>query len=260
VSAGTAPDKSRLHGRSRDPFIQQGGKQPVGTAQASTSTPASGSTGSTTSGTSSTGSSGSTTGGTTGGSTGTSTGGSTTPTTPTIPTPTPAPPAPAGLTSTQAYSVSLAITDSSGGFNTLDPLERLSVLPSQKQPMLIELGVLKGGNRVLFVVQPGAAVNGPGTCTPGPIDCAILSLGVGAVENLGRQTAKGNVPVAQFAVTAVKANDYPSKSAADKARKQESAFGRGLLNKSTASALSLFQYDASVGAVIDLRNLKVGGS
>jgi hypothetical protein len=40
----------------------------------------------------------------------------------------------------------------------------------------------------------------------------------------------------------------------------ESAAGRRLLSTSTLSALSLFQYEPSLGAVVDLRNLTVGGS
>ena len=144
--------------------------------------------------------------------------------------------------------------------NTIDPLERLSILPSKKQPLLIELGVLKGGHRVLFVVQPGTIVTGPGVSTPGPIDCAILSLALNQNEGIARQTAQGNVPVSSFTVTAIDVANDGSAAAANKARQAESATGRALLDKSTASALSLFRYDSNVGAVLDLRNLIVGGS
>ena len=41
--------------------------------------------------------------------------------------------------------------------------------------------MLKGGKQVLFAVQQGAAVSGPGTCTPGPIDCEILALAPGQI-------------------------------------------------------------------------------
>src|SRR6185312_3598330 len=105
----------------------------------------------------------------------------TTPTTPATPAK-PAPPAPSGLTAKQSYQVSLAITTKDGGLKTVDPLERLSVLPSVQQPLLVELGVLQGGKQVLFAVQPGAVVSGHGTCTPGPIDCEILSLSPGQTE------------------------------------------------------------------------------
>ncbi|HLY48148.1 MAG TPA: hypothetical protein VKR21_03030 [Solirubrobacteraceae bacterium] len=169
-------------------------------------------------------------------------------------------PAPSGLKATQAYDVSLAITNSSGGINTTDPLQRLSVIPSAQQPLLVELGVARDGNHILFAVQPGAIPTGPGTCTPGPIDCEILSLGQDQTEELSTQQGSvGAAEVALFAVTSISAKDYPSKAAADRARRDSSAAGEALLKKSSYPSLSLFQYEPSVGSVVDLRNLKVGG-
>ena len=118
--------------------------------------------------------------------------------------------------------------------------------------------MLKGGSRVLFLVRPGTAVAGPGVCTPGPIDCEILSLGQDQTESVGVQAAGGQVGPALFAITGITAVNYPSAAAADKARRAESAAGRGILDASAAISLSLFRYDPSVGAVIDLRNLTVG--
>lgn len=155
--------------------------------------------------------------------------------------------------------MSLAITNSSGGLDTLDPLERLTVLPNDQRPLLVELGVLKGGHRIMFAVQPGAVVNGPGVCTPGPIDCEILSVGVDQTEGLSQQRPSGPSAVALFAVTSVTAVDHGSDSAADKVRRQESAAGRAVLNGSPLTALSLFHYDPTQGVVLDLRNLSVGG-
>jgi hypothetical protein len=156
--------------------------------------------------------------------------------------------------------VIVSITNSAGGVDTIDPLRRLTILPSQRRPMLVELGVLKGGQRVLFAVQPGAVLSGPGTCTPGPIDCEILSLGQDEIESLAARSSTGTVPVALFAVTGIKADQLASTAAADQARRAASAAGRNLLSSSTSSALPLFRYDPSLGAVVDLRNLIVGGS
>jgi hypothetical protein len=167
--------------------------------------------------------------------------------------------APVGLTASQSYDVSLAITDSSGGVNTLDPLMRLSVLPSLNQPLLVELGVSQGGKRVLFAVQRGAVVSGPGRCTPGPIDCEILSLAPNQTESLSTQSPTGVARVALFAVSRIKAVDHSSPSAATKARRMSSAAGRALLTRSGLSAVSLFRYEPSLGAVTDLRNLTVVG-
>jgi hypothetical protein len=163
-------------------------------------------------------------------------------------------PAPSGLTSNQAYDVALSITNGNG-VDAVDPLERLSVLPNQQQPLLVELGVLKGGKRVLFAVQPGTVVNGPGTCTPGPIDCEILSLGQDQTESVSTHTST----VALFAITGISATNYSSAAAATRARQAESEAGEALLDNSSLPALSLFKYEPSVGSVVDLRNLRVGG-
>jgi len=253
VSSSSTPSAGKLKGSSRNPFNQLVHGATNGVASAiNATTGAATSAGST--GTSTTPSSGS--------STTTSTGTSSTPTTTTptttIPTGTPKPPPP-GLKSTQSYAVKLAITNPSGGVDTISPLERLSVLPSKQQPLLVELGVLKGGNRVLFAVEPGAVVSGAGTCVPGPIDCEILSLPQDQTVTLGKQSSSGIQTVALFAVTGITAADHSSVAAANAARRTESENGRALLGRSTSTALSLFQYEPSLGALVDLRNLTVGG-
>lgn len=259
VNQSSGPGGSALNGAGRNPFAPQSGTGGTSTTAATTS---GGSTPSTSSGTSST--SQSTGSGLTGqssgsGSSGTSTTPSGTPLPHKIPTPKPKPTTPS-LTSTQSYAVGLAITNGHGGVNTIDPLERLSLLPSQNDPLLVELGVLKGGSRVLFAVQQGTFVRGPGTCVPGPIDCQILSLSQGQTETVGIQTVRGLVAEAMFAVTEIQAVGHGSASAAMKAREAESSAGRTVLNHSSLSALSLFRYEPSVGAVVNLRNLTVGDS
>jgi hypothetical protein len=253
VSSTSAPAGGKIKGAARNPFDQlvHGAASGVASAVSATTatTAATGSTGTSTtpsSGSSSTPSSGSTSSTTT------------TTTTTTIPTGTPKPPPP-GLKSTQSYEVKLAITNPSGGVDTISPLERLSVLPSKQQPLLVELGVLKGGDRVLFAVQPGAVVSGAGTCVPGPIDCEILSLAQDQTVTLGRRASSGIQTVALFAVTGITAADHASVAAANAARRAESQAGASLLGHSSSRALSLFQYEPSLGAVVDLRNLTVGG-
>jgi hypothetical protein len=156
--------------------------------------------------------------------------------------------------------VSLALTTADGGVTTIDPLERLSILPNKQQPMLIDLGVLQGGKSMLFVVEPGTVVSGAGTCTPGPIDCEILTLKPGQTAGISKETGSGTTPVALLAVNSISFDQHPSVAAANKARETASEVGRQLLNQSPLNAISLFQYDPSVGAVVDLRNLTVGGS
>jgi len=257
ISIKASPTNSKLAGGGRNPFTPQHEATTTTTvAAATTTTPVTGTTTTSTgSGTSSSGGSG----------TGASTAPATTPVAPGTPAPTtpapttPAKPAPTGLTPTQSYHVSLALTTADGGVNTIDPLERLSILPSKQEPMLVELGVLQGGHSVLFVVEPGTVVSGAGTCTPGPIDCEIVSLNPGQTEGISKQTASGSTPVALFSVNSISADNHPSVRAANAARQNASSAGRELLNHSPLSAISLFQYDPSVGAVVDLRNLTVGG-
>jgi hypothetical protein len=257
VSSTSAPSGGKLKGSTRNPFNQLVHGAATGVASAISATTGTSTTAGS-SGTNSTSGSGSSSSGSSTSSSSTSTTTTTTTTTTTIPTETPKP-APPGLKATQSYDVKLAITNSAGGVDTINPLERLSVLPSNKQPLLIELGVLKGGNRVLFAVQPGAVVSGAGTCVPGPIDCEILSLPQDQTVTLGTQSTGGIQTVALFAVTGISAADHSSVAAANEARRAESQAGRTLLNSSTATALSLFHYDPGLGALVDLRNLTVGG-
>jgi hypothetical protein len=261
ISVQTSPGNSNLTGKGRNPFTPQHvatTSTVVATIPAVTTTTPTTSTGTTSVG------SGSSSSGTSGG-----TGATVTPTTPTVsttpskPTPTtpttPPKPAPTTLTGTESYHVSLALTEANGNLNTLDPLERLSILPSQQQPMLIDLGVLQGGKSVMFVVEPGTVVSGTGTCTPGPIDCELLTLSPGQKAGLSKQANGGTTAVALLAVNSISFDQHPSVAAANKARETASNVGRQLLNQSPLSAISLFQYDPSVGAVVDLRNLTVGG-
>lgn len=260
VTVTGAVSHSRLKGHARDPFTQS--KLHLATAAANTvTTPATtggalGSTGS--GGTSTTGGGGTTT------PSGTTTPGGTTTTTTTpggTPVPTGKPkPAPAGLSADESYEIQISITDAAGGVDTIDPLQRLGLLPSNQRPMLVNLGVLRGGGRVLFAVVPGTFLRGPGTCTPGPIDCQVLSLGQDQVETLFKQTAGGMVNVGQFAVTGIRAQKFASSSAAQKARTKVSTLGRRILGRLDSPALSLFPFKPNLGAVVDLRDLKVGGN
>jgi hypothetical protein len=263
ISVKNAPANSNLSGKGRNPFTPQHVATTSTTATvASVTAPSTGTTTTTSTGTTGVSSAGTTGGsGTTSSSSSSSSGGTPAPApTPTAPAPAPAPkPAPTGLSSTQAYHVSLAITTANGGVNTIDPLERLSILPSKQQPMLVELGVLQGGRSVVFVVEPGTVVSGAGSCTPGPIDCEILILNAGQREGISKQSASGSTPVALFSVNSISADKFASAAAATKARETASDVGRQLLSRSALSAISLFQYDPSVGAVVDLRNLTVGG-
>jgi hypothetical protein len=268
INVQATPGKARINGTAHNPFAPTAGGATSSTSSspttASTVTPGASSTlnavpAGTSSG-SSTGSSGSSTaaggGSSTTPTTGSGGGGTVTP--PSITGGSKPKPAPTGLSSTQSYQVAMAITNSAGGVDTVDPLARLSAVPNNQQPLLVELGVLRGGSRVLFAVQPGTVVAGPGVCTPGPIDCEILSLGQDQTEAISSHDSGAH---ALFAITGVTAVNHASAALANLARHAASSAGRAALNRSSSSlpALSLFKYDPSVGAIVDLRDLTVGG-
>jgi hypothetical protein len=60
-------------------------------------------------------------------------------------------------------------------------------------------------------------------------------------------------------VNSITAAEHPSAAAADAARRAGFAVGRKLIANSPLAGVSLFQYDPNVGAVVDLRNLTIGG-
>ncbi len=244
----TAVSHAKLNGPSHNPF-----KQLKGGGSSSNSGSSNGGSSAKTEPTPSQTSSGnSSNSGSTGPSGGNGTGTTTT-------TTTPAAPPPSGLTSTQTYDVAISITANSGNEDTINSLERLSALPSDNTPLLVELGVLRGGKRVLFAVRPGTVVRGGGQCIPGPVDCEILSLGQSQVEKLEAQTQNGVEPQALFAVTAITRQHHATAADANTARRVESSYGRKLLRQSPSTALSLFPYSASLGALVDQRTLRVAG-
>ncbi len=266
LNVATSPADSRLAGPARNPFGNSTGTATSTAPSTSASrivaiqTPTSTATSTSFGGTTSTLTSTSNTSSSGGSSSPSSSGTSSAPaSSPTPATPTKPKPAPTGLASNQAYDVSTAITNGNGGLNTIDPLERLSVLPSDRQPLLIELGVAQNGDHVLFAARRDAILSGPGTCIPGPIDCEILSLGTNRTESIATGTGSATpTVVALFEVTGISKQSYSSSAAADKARQAHSAVGQALLAKSNLTALSLFRYEPAVGAVVDQRDLSVG--
>jgi hypothetical protein len=263
VSLKGEPAAAHLTGHGRDPFPGRGTKaQQATTGPSPNASSGGGSSSGSGSGGASSGSSG-TSGGSSAGSSSSSGSGSgttsTTTTTTTSTTPTPAP-QPSGLTNTETYTVNFGVTNAYGGVGRLTAAERLTVLPSASQPLLVELGVLGGGHRVLFAVPPGTVVSGPGSCTPGPVDCQILSLGRGQTETISLAAGTTAVEVAEFAVTGISIAHHRTVAATTKARRAVSATGQRVLSQAKLTALSLFPYRPSLGVIVDERSLQVGGN
>jgi len=119
-----------------------------------------------------------------------STGGSTPPTygtpTPTTPAePTPAP---------KQY----AVQEITVRFGAADDAKRQSVkrrqaLPSEQEPVLIYLGVLKDGKTAVFLLDQGAEPIGDGECKPSPEQCETLRLRAGETEFIDVKDEAGAV-------------------------------------------------------------------
>jgi hypothetical protein len=147
-----------------DPFrppkkITKAAKQDSGAdSSISSETPSSG--GATPGGTGDTGSTG---GGTTGGGDTGSTGGGDTPTT----------------TTQYRYVVDLTFT-ANGRKRHVKGMERLDMLPSQENPLLLFLGVSANAGNAVFLVDSTLEAAGEGRCKPRASDCAFLYLGAGS--------------------------------------------------------------------------------
>ncbi len=255
VTVDASPSQAALNGGTRDPFTQQvkassttssttaaAANNAAAAVTSAVSTATSGATGSTGSGSSSTG--------------GTYTS-PTTPTTPTTPS-TPSAPKSAALAKDQVYAVGLSLSDPSGSLTSPSLQVRDSVFPNPQAPVLVYLGVLEGGQRALFAVMPGTSLSGQGSCIPGPVYCQILSLGQGQQESVA--TADTASTPYQFQVEKIFGATQSSVAAATKARNAVSAAGRAALDNAALSATQLFSFDPSIGALVDQRNLTVGGN
>lgn len=248
VSVSDTASTAKLKGPSRNPFTQlNSGSGGSGSSKSSKSSKSGSSSSSGSSSTSSSGSSGS--------SSSTPSGKETLPTK--IKT---TPPPPWGvLTPTETFRVSVSVSGSSGDENTINSLERLSTLPSRNDPLMIELGVLKGSKDVLFALLPGTAVSGSATCVPGPSDCQVVEIPVGKIETLKADTQEGWMAQGMFAVTGITKQKHKSTADARTARRVVNAFGHALLKQTASAALSLFEYLPNLGVLVDKRNLNVGG-
>jgi len=61
-------------------------------------------------------------------------------------------------------------------------MERLDVLPSQANPLLIFLGASSGGGNAVFLVDSTLEATGEGRCKPSEAECAFVYLGAGSEE------------------------------------------------------------------------------
>lgn len=75
----------------------------------------------------------------------------------------------------------------SGQERRFNPLDRLGMLPNERLPLLIFLGVDPGGDNAVFLVDSSLTTAGEGRCSPNPTECATLTIGAGAEHEFADQ-------------------------------------------------------------------------
>jgi hypothetical protein len=89
----------------------------------------------------------------------------------------PAPP----VTRTQRYTYVIDVTfKANSRIRKIKGMRRLDMLPSQRSPLLIFMGVGSGGNNAVFLVDSTLKAFGEGRCKPSNSDCSFVYLGAGS--------------------------------------------------------------------------------
>jgi hypothetical protein len=69
-----------------------------------------------------------------------------------------------------------------GHRRTIKGMEKLDVLPSEANPLLIFMGASSGGGNAVFLVDATLQTTGEGKCKPSRSECAFLYLGAGSEQ------------------------------------------------------------------------------
>jgi hypothetical protein len=150
-----------------------------------------------------TGDTGGGTGGGTGGDTGGGTGG--------------------GGTKTTEFTYVLDVTFWQNGHRRqIKGMEKLDVLPTRLNPLLIFMGVTDGGGNSVFLVDATLETTGEGKCKPNRSDCAFLYLGAGSEQEFTNEDGDSyRLRIDQ--IRKVKVGDESSASSATASKKSKSA-------------------------------------
>jgi len=98
-------------------------------------------------------------------------------------------------------------------------MEKLDVLPSQANPLLIFMGVSGGGGNAVFLVDATLETTGEGKCKPSRSDCAFLYLGAGSEQEFTTEDGDSyRLRIDQ--IRKVKVGDESNDSAAAASRKK----------------------------------------
>lgn len=90
-----------------------------------------------------------------------------------------------GETQTVEYRYVIDVTFTANGRKRkIKGMERLDVLPSERNPLLIFLGASKNGANAVFLIDSTLTAAGEGKCKPSNSECAFLYLGAGSEHEL----------------------------------------------------------------------------
>jgi hypothetical protein len=160
---------------------------------------------------------------------------------------------PSVLKDTQAYTVTLDTSDAQGT-HVLTKLERLTPLPAAQSPEIIFLGVLKGGDKAVFLFTDPVSVTGSASigkaCLPSASDCQIVEFGPGQGMKLVPSSNTALIATFTFSVASIGAADYANATTATAARDAVSSAGQALLSQSGSSELPAFHFDTSLGSLV----------
>ena len=151
---------------------------------------------------------------------------------------------------------SLTVRFGSSESESLDKLNlaRLKALPSNKDPVLVYLGVAEDEKTAVFLVDAGVEPQGDGTCRPNPANCETIHLREGDTEFFDVKDEAGNVTEQfQLDLVDIKRRTTASAAKAKAARARASEAGRDVLQARKATSGPLrYRYDAKSGTVSKL--------
>jgi hypothetical protein len=184
---------------------------------------------------------------------GTTVGGSPAPTTPVTPVTPP--------TAKKKYELNELTVRFGASEATTQPgrkdVKRLQALPSNEEPVLIYLGVLKDKKTAVFLVDSGVIAQGDGTCRPSRTSCETIHIKVGeteffdvAPEDAGDETTPAAGSGAQYQLDVLKIRKEVTTSAkqARKSLARVSKSGHKILKARIAGDGPLrYRYNARTG-------------
>jgi hypothetical protein len=151
----------------------------------------------------------------------------------------------------ELYELSVRFGSSTAGRPPRKDVKRLQALPSNSNPVLIYLGVLKDKKTAVFLLDSGVVAQGDGECHPSRNQCETIQIHAGETEFFDVPDANGQVGSgAQYELDVLKLHKTTTTDAkkASKARASVSKKGRMILRARVAGDGPLrYRYDAKTG-------------